>query len=419
MDKMECAAAEWDYAIAIRRCLHRQPELSNEEFSTMALIKQELTSFNVPYVDVEKGGILAELCGAKKGKTVLLRADIDALPIGESADNPAEPRACVSMVSGVSHMCGHDCHTAMLLAVAKILAPRRAEFSGRVLCVFERGEELTENSYYLLKYLLEREHVDACWAVHMDPQLETGLIGIQSGAVMAGMSSFQVRLTGRGGHGSDPSEASNPIDCFSAICGALNEMRMREISPQSGFSCSICTVESGTKCNIIPEELTFSGTARFFDQAEVGNHFSGAFHRICNAMAAAYRCRAEFLEFMEPSAPVCNHPACAELARTFVGEAIGMERVTQIKPKMGGDSMAEFQLFYPGVYAFLGTKNLQKGCGAELHSSRFDVDEDSLRYGIAATLAYALGMLQTETPIAFMPYKGSLRALFTDMVDRI
>ena len=178
-------------------------------------------------------------------------------------------------------MCGHDGHTAMLLTSAKLLQEHRDELDGNVILMFERGEEGGENCYFLLKYLLEEQiRVDGCWSMHMAPAVDAGKIAVLDDGVMAGLCAFDVTIKGKGGHGSRPDLANNPVDCYSAIATALQSVPMREISPFQVLTYTICLLNASPKINVIPEQVRFGGTARFYEKELVGEPFKRAFLRL-------------------------------------------------------------------------------------------------------------------------------------------
>ena len=422
MDCWKLAEQQFDYAKKIRRHLHMHPEVSGKERNTVRYIVEQLNEIGIPYTVVPKGGVFATIDGIcdHGGKTILLRADIDALPIEEKKCNLKGPKECVSETPGVSHACGHDGHTAILLAAAKILFQHRHEINGRVLLMFERGEEGNENAYYLLKHLQDHKiRVNGSWALHLAPMVSTGQMAILDGGVMAGLYAFSATVRGRGGHGSRPDLASNPVDCFSAINTALSAYRLREVSPFDCLSYSICIVKGSELGNIIPETLQFTGSARFYDQESVGKGFRQAFHRICDHIAAAYGCEMEYDFELGPLAALINQPQCVELAREIIGQIISPDNLVKIDPWTGSESMAEVHLLYPGVFCFLGIGNQKKGTCAEAHTPEFDVDEDAFVTGIAAALGYATGFLNSDQKIEFTPYSGDLRALYSDAVDKL
>lgn len=236
--------------LALRKYFHCAPELSAREQSTMAAIAAQLQKSGIPFTVIPDGGILAHLdwadANAPDAPHVLLRADCDALPIQESETNGTFSRAYQSAVPGVSHMCGHDAHMAMLLGAAGVLKQLRqgdATLRGRVYLLFERGEEGGCNYYYILKYIQSKKiRIDSCVGLHVAPDLPTGSIWLEEGPGHAGNVNFEIALTGTGGHGSRPDLANNPLDCFVAIANDLNTFRMKCIPPQDILTVNIGSV---------------------------------------------------------------------------------------------------------------------------------------------------------------------------------
>ncbi len=422
MDFIKLAKQEEELLISIRRHIHENPELGNYEFKTLALIEDFLKENGIEYVHVDKGGIFGFIRGTKGNseKTVMLRADIDALPVDESPTNLKGPKNVTSKVKGVSHVCGHDAHTAMLLIAAKILNQHRDEFDGRVILMFEQGEEGVENCYFLLKWLQENKvRIDACFAIHLRAGFESGELAFRDGGNMCGLCCYEISIHGRGGHGSRPDQSINPINCFTAISNSLDSFRVREIDPLATLSMSTCYVQSGTKANIIPDTLRFGGTARFYDHKVVGQKFKEGFYRICDSMAKAYNCEISYDFFLGPTPALINNTQCFEMARDSVSRALGAEHVHELPPKMGSESMAEVQLYYPGCYGYLGIDKPELGTGADHHNAKFDIDEAALVNGVVAHLAYAMEVLSSDKKIIFEPYTGDLRALYSDQVDKL
>ncbi|MBR4875295.1 MAG: M20/M25/M40 family metallo-hydrolase [Clostridia bacterium] len=193
MDILKESLALAEYTTAIRRHLHENPELSGREFNTIKLICSELDQIGIDYVNIPDGGVLATIDGPVPGKTVLLRADCDALPIQELPENAKQPKVCVSKVPGVAHMCGHDGHTAMLLSAAKILKANQDQIKGRVYLLFERGEEGSGNIYWVFKYFEEHGiKIDASFAEHTDTGLTPGHVACQAGPAHAGAVGYQI-----------------------------------------------------------------------------------------------------------------------------------------------------------------------------------------------------------------------------------
>ena len=244
MDILQQAKANFDYMVQHRRHIHTHPELTGKEDQTVAYLLEQLKALEIPTIEVENGGILGFIKGRKPGKRVVLRADIDALPVQEPLHNLKGPRVCISENPGVMHACGHDSHTAMLLGAAKILSEHKEDISGEIMLVFERGEEGGGNLRYIMQYL-EDQHItfDGAWALHVFQDLPTGMLGIRPGGVMAGVIALRYKITGRGGHGSRPDLSVNPIDCLLALLDEIYKAPMKVTNPFEPISFSIRSEE--------------------------------------------------------------------------------------------------------------------------------------------------------------------------------
>ncbi|MDR0838996.1 MAG: amidohydrolase [Oscillospiraceae bacterium] len=383
--------------IGLRRHLHENPELSGYEFQTLEFIRDSLTRLGIPFVEHPFGGILGFIENGSSDRTVLLRGDMDALPITELTQNLVRDKEVVSKNDGVAHMCGHDAHTAMLLTTAKILLDNIELIDGKIILCFERAEEGggPDGKYgarALFPYFDEKNYkIDSVFAIHVNPHIDAGLISANEGGVMAGGSGFSVTLTGRSGHGSRPDEANHPLDCFVAIYQAITALRLKHISPFTPLTIAVPVVHTGFVGNVIDETLTFSGSARFL-HPEAGERFVAAFKNIVEHTAAAYNCTYT-LEGLFSGLPVINSAEESRIARDAIVKYAGAEHLTSSEPLMASEPMSTYIQRYTGVLAFLGIRNREYGSGAELHSARFDIDESSLKYGVAAYVGYALDSL--------------------------
>jgi len=386
--------------IADRRWLHKHAELSGQETETIGYITSRLESLGLSVCVVPQGGVIGVLNADREGPCVLLRADCDALPVMESAMNRNQPRACVSGNPGVMHACGHDAHMAMLLAAAKTLSDMRRELPGRVLFVFERGEEVGGKGYLenLLPFIEERFRVDTCYATHVRWDIPAGKIAIPSGAAMAGAFGFDVTIEGKSGHGSRPDLAVSPIDCFCAIHQQLQALRLRAVAPDQVLTYSLGVVEAGQQANVIPDSLRFAGTVRTFDTARAGERFAQEMKAIIEHTCAAHGCMYTLTHFSKPLYETYNHPEAAEFARQAVIGGLGMSALAVCEPWMASESMSAYLKLWPGVLSFTGVMNEEKGCGANHHTPEFDVDESAMAYGAAAAVAYAHAFL-TQKPV--------------------
>ena len=415
MDIIKLVRSEEKRIIEYRRYFHENPELAGLEDNTVAFICKELDSFGIPYVNVDKGGVLATIDSGKEGKTLLLRADIDALPIEEDPCNFAgKPKPVVSKVKGVQHACGHDGHTAMLLVAGKILNEIKDQFVGKIILCFERGEEAAYNVRYLLDYMVkENIKIDAGFGMHISVQETNGEITIQSGPLMAGMMVFDIKLIGKGGHGSRPDQSSNPIDCFAAIHKGIADMRMTRINPFEPLTYSICNLHAGSKANIIPDELSFSGTVRYYNLEDVAYRFREGMLEVVEETAKIYHCKAEY-RTPSGSLPNINNDVLATIARDGIGKLFESD-IIEGEPWMGSESFAYYSLLFPTVFIFLGVGNEEKGILAGVHTSKHDLDEDQLYKGSCAHIAYALEYLNRDINIDHEKTERSIKEIFEEL----
>lgn len=409
----------YPFVVKARRSIHSHPELRGEEEATVAFITKELAADGIEYVVVPNGGVLAFIEGKKgDGATLLLRADIDALPIQESeTNNGGFKKKVLSGLPGKSHVCGHDGHTAILLGAAKILNQLRDEFHGKAVLMFERGEEGGGNLVYLLKYIMEQNiHIDASWGLHVNTDLEVGKIGINYGPVFANFLGFAGTIRGVGGHGSRPDEANSPIDCFVALYNAIQTIRMKQLSPFNPATFSIGTLHAGTRNNTVPSELTFSGTWRLFSRED--------YHKVLEAtkliyenISKTYGCTIEPQWELHELA-VVNDMECAKFAHSVLGEALGSDRVVTVQPIMGSEDFANICTLWPGVFGQLGIRNEEMGITAPVHNPKFDMDEAALETGLAATVQYAVSFLNAPVDTSKTRFQGTPHDLYVQAGER-
>ncbi len=387
MDALALAIKYEEHIKQLHRFFHTHAELSGREFDTLEKIRSELSELGIPFHEVPDCGIIAVIEYEKPGKTLLLRADMDALPILENPCDLKGEREFSSLNEGVCHACGHDAHTAMLLGAARIL--KSAGLCGRVILMFERAEE-TYGGVEGLRAFLESEYpdIDGCFFIHMLADLDSGCLFCADGPMTSGIFDFCYTLTGKGGHGSRPDQANNPIDCFSAIYQGLSALRMRLASPFDTVSMSVGAVHAGDAFNIIPEELTFKGSVRYFS-VETAERLRGQIERLVSSQAAFYGCGVKSDPILEPKLPIVNVPAIARLIRQAWASFMPESSIKTAEPWMASESMAHVFDRWPGCIAFLGTSSPEKGCGAPHHNDRFRVDEDVLKYGAALHAAFA------------------------------
>ena len=389
--------------IADRRYLHQHPERSGQEFKTSEFVASALEELGLTVHVVPSGGVIGVLGDPAQAPCVLLRADVDALPIDESAENLASAKVCVSANPGVMHACGHDAHTAMLLGAARALAANKEAVPGCVLFVFERGEEIGGKGFLenLLPYIDQNFHVGACYATHVRWDIPAGKIAVPQDVAMGGAFGFDVTIQGQGGHGSRPDLANSPIDCFCAIHQQLNSLRMRVVEPDKVLTYSLGLVQGGEQSNIIPGSLRFAGTVRTYDTAVSAERFAAETRRIIDHTCAAHGCTPVYTHFSRPLYETRNNTAAALRTRQVIADQVGAQTVVACKPWMASESMSAYLRLWPGVLTFTGIQNEALGTGANHHTPQFDVDDAALLPGAAAACAFALDYLANRPDFGF------------------
>ena len=371
----------------------------------------ELEKIDIPYVQVPGGGIFAYINGDSTGKTVLLRSDIDALPILESETNLKNKKICISKNPGVMHGCGHDGHIAMLLTAAKILKNMEASLNGRVVLIFEEGEEGHRNIEKLLAYMAEKDmKFDTCYASHVRWDIPTEKLSCCQGSAMSGLYHFVLEINGKGGHGSRPDLAHSVIDCFHDIYSNLDTLRLKYIKPNTVLTWSLGSVNAGATFNLIPDKLTCEGSIRMMDRNS-GEEFIKEFERIVAAICPLNYCTYQF-KLLEQLLPTENYPACRKTYIDSIKKQIGEDVIYDCEPWMASETFSYMCSLFPGVETFVGIKNDELGSGANHHTPEFDLDEDGLTYGTAAAVSYVLEYFEnTPDTSAFEPAYNSISEL--------
>ena len=379
--------------IAERRMLHENPEPSGAEVQTAAYIAGEMKKLGMePIWLKEKVGAVYELDTGRPGKTLALRADIDALSMPEDENNLVGKKVCVSRVSGVCHACGHDGHTAMLLAAARILAAGKQDLSGRILFVFESSEEMPETatSSLIKQYLIDRK-IDGIWGIHLYAMMDAGTVSVQAGPRMSGAGSFEIRIVGRGGHGSRPDQSVNPVVTAAEITSKFQSIVPLQIAPDEAGVVTVSCIQGGDVWNIIPDTCTIRGGIRYFS-VENFEKIVGKIRAITDALCAANDCTAEYVSMPKVMYPVSNDAGLSKLAAAAV-EKVLPGAVKEEPAWMASESFGVYQTVAPGVLAFVGIRNRELGSGAPHHNVRFDMDESALAIGAAATVQFASDFL--------------------------
>ncbi|MDQ3045332.1 MAG: M20 family metallopeptidase [Chloroflexota bacterium] len=369
--------------IADRRHLHENPELGYQEVETSRFVAERLQALGVE--DVRTGiaqtgvtGLIRGTAGAPgAGKVVLVRADMDALPILE--ENDVEYR---STKNGTMHACGHDAHTAMLLGVARVLLDRRDAFGGTVKLLFQPSEELPPGGAkpMIEAGVLEDPAVDAVFGMHVSQDQERGTIGLRSGPAMAAADRFVINIKGRGGHGARPHACIDPIAIGAQIVTALQTIVSREIDPVQPAVVSTCAFLAGEAFNVIPDTAELRGTVRSFDP-DVRLQLATRIEELVRGVGEAMRAEIE-VTYTFGYPPTVNDPEMTELVRAVATETVGAERVLDVDLKMGAEDFSYFLEERPGCFFFVGTRNEERGLIWGHHHPRFDIDEEAMGAGI-------------------------------------
>lgn len=380
-----------DEMIAVRRDLHMHPEIGFEEVRTSGVVADRLRALGLEIrTGVGRTGVLARVKGGKPGRTVLLRADMDALPIQEENDVPYR-----STLAGRMHACGHDCHTSILLGIAKRLTDTRQDWAGEVVLCFQPAEELGGvqggAEAMIADGALTWSRPEAAFGLHVWQDLPLGVIGVTEGPWMAAADTFSVTVKGKGAHAAMPHHSADPVVCLAHMVTALQTVASRATDPFKEVVVTVAQLQAGSAFNIIPETAWMNGTVRVFDRA-VWAKLPGQMERICNGVASAFGCEAEFV-YERGSLPTVNTPAMCRFAREAAVSVVGAERVRGDVRTMGGEDFAAFLDRVPGVFIAVGSRNEERGLVWEHHHPRFDVDEECLRIGAEVLLRTALGYL--------------------------
>lgn len=389
MDIKEKAENIKDYIIEMRRHFHQNPELSLEEFETTKKIVNELEKMGIEVSTFKDGltGYIGTIKGAKEGKTLLLRADIDALSVHEKTN-----LEFTSRVDGKMHACGHDCHAAMLLGVAKILSEMKDKFSGNIKLFFQAAEEIGLGA----KLSIEQgvmDNVDACYGVHVTPRFESPKINMQYGERMAATDVFKLTVEGTSSHGSSPHLGHDAIVASAAIITALQTIVSRINNPLKPAVVTIGTIKGGQRFNIIANEVIMEGNVRTFDEIfrkEIETHI----REIAESVAKAHSCTAK-LEYRYGTGVVLNKDKnLVDIAQNAVKKLYGEDSLVEMEKITGGEDFSLLMEKAPGIFGYIGTRNPRVSGSEKInHHECFTVDEDALIRGTAVAVQFALDYL--------------------------
>jgi amidohydrolase len=383
-------------AIDLRRTLHRTPEVGLELPTTQAIVLEALDGLGLAVRTGDRlSSIAAVLEGDAAGPAVLLRADMDALPVQEDTGLP------FASENGAMHACGHDAHMAMLVGAARSLAARRESLAGRVVFVFQPGEESWGGAQIMLEEGLLNEGAGgpapkAAFAIHVFPNVATGTVALRPGPMMASSDIVEVTVIGKGGHASAPFSALDPVPVACEIVQALQAFVTRRVNVFDPVVITVGRIEAGTTSNVIPETANLLATVRALSEGTRAFALEGI-RQVADGVAAAHGLRAETI--VKPGYPVtANDPDAAELVLSVAQELLGPERALRMaNPVMAAEDFSYILQHVPGAMVFLGVRPADAGdAPAMLHSNRMMLDETALATGIALHAALALRTLQSD-----------------------
>lgn len=357
--------------IELRHDFHMHPEASMAEFRTTDRIAEELDKMGIPYRRFDPTGLIATIQGGQPGKTVALRADIDALSITETADVPFK-----SQNEGFMHACGHDTHAAMLLGAAMILNKIKDQLKGTVKLLFQPAEEVATGAKLAIAQGA-LEGVDMIFGIHIAGQVPAGVVAICPGSSCSAADIFKIKIIGSAGHGAQPEATRDATVAAAALVMNLQTIVSRELPPTQPVVVTVGKLVSGSRFNIVSGEAYMEGTCRSFDP-ELHHKLPGIMERIAKETAATFRCEAE-VEYHMMTEPLVNDPEALDLVKKATAKIVDKPEMLVIsKPQMGAEDFAEYSVHTQAAFAMVGGGSKEPN-----HSDHIVFDEDSFRTGVA------------------------------------
>jgi amidohydrolase len=388
MDLREAALEIGPGVVADRRDLHQHPELGYQESRTAALVAARLRELGLEVrTGVGRTGVVGLLRGKGGGKTVLLRADMDALPITEE-----NVTAYTSQNAGVMHACGHDAHTAILLGAARVLADRRSELNGTVKFMFQPAEEGGAGALRMIEDgVLANPSVDAAFGLHVDAERFVGQVSALPGPCMASADRFTIVVRGRGSHAARPQGSIDPIVVGAHIVTALQTIVSREVSPIEPAVVTVGSLASGTTFNVIPDTATIRGTVRTFS-AELRSRIQERVGEIAKGVATALRATAD-VEYSSGYPVLTNDAAAVAFVQSTLSGVLGPDALVDREPTMGAEDFSYILERVPGAFFYLGVREEGWTTPRPVHTSTFDLGEEALPVGVVSLAATAMRFL--------------------------
>ncbi len=378
--------------ITWRRDFHRHPELGFQEIRTSGIVAKHLASLGLEVqTGVGKTGVVGLLEGAQPGPVVMLRFDMDALPIQEVNETDY-----ASQNPGVMHACGHDAHTAIGMGIAQLLAKHREELAGTIKLVFQPGEEGCGGALAMIADgVLENPKPDVALGLHVWNDQPLGLLAAGAGGVMAAADIFTIQVQGKGGHGAQPHLCADAVLMASQVVVALQSVVARNVNPRQMAVVTVGSVHAGTAFNIIADTAEMTGTIRTFDavtREDIVRRMTAVVEHTARALGGSAT-----LEVKPISPATINDAQAAEVVRETAIEVLGAEQVTADQFTMTAEDMSEFLNRVPGCFFFIGSANAEKGLNAPHHNPHFDIDEEAMPMGVAVLVEAAWRWGKTTT----------------------
>jgi amidohydrolase len=375
---------------AIRRHIHQNPELSFQEFETTKFIENELEKIGITHhYRILKTGVIAEIEGHSEGRSIALRADIDALPIVEVQD-----RTYRSLNEGLMHACGHDVHTTCLLGAAHLLFENRDLWKGKIQLIFQPGEEKLPGGASLLieKGLFENFEPEAILGQHVHPELEAGKVGYRAGMFMASADEIYISIKGKGGHAAQPHKTTDPVLCSANLLVQLQQVVSRNCPPNIPSVLSFGKIVANGATNIIPSEVHLEGTFRTMNE-EWRSLAHQRIEEMCESIGKATNNIVE-VNILKGYPFLENDSRITQIILQGAKEFLGEENVVELEPRMTAEDFAWYTQQVPGCFYRLGTGNVYMGITSGVHTSNFDVDEKALSIGAGLMAWNALKILE-------------------------
>lgn len=384
--------------IHLRRDFHKHPELGFEEYRTAGIIEKYLQNLGIKTRRMTKTGVVGILEGARKGPVLMLRADMDALPVTEETEVDFR-----SQNQGVMHACGHDAHMAILLVAAKILSENKTKLTGTIKFVFQPNEEIAGAIHMIEDGVLEDPVVDAVMGIHIWTPVPSGKIAITAGPVMGGLDVFKVTINGKGGHTGVPEDAVDPVIAAASVIQTVQMIQTREISNLKSTIIMFGKISGGTKSNIIPSKVYLEGSIRFLYQGGPDSEEKPTerFIRIVEQVCKTHRCTCD-IDISHENIPLINNEEMAELAKETASDIFGNESDIIDNQTIASEDFSEFSERVPGVFIFLGTGNEKSGTHLSHHHPRFNIDEETLPKGVEMFVRVAMDFFNKSSRLTFL-----------------